>query len=177
MSSINSFTPSMDSRKVRPKWIAVICAGSSSSPYPRTQSSGDTRSHPSEASSGSRTGRDPHPASGEHRTSARTLFDLEVWMDADAGAGNDLCVGPYPPSASESCSLNLSDRSRSFRMIAVSPPELSGRQVAEAHFQGQLSKRGLAWSRPTTFIGLGQLLSLLRAVKSRWQSTPACRID
>ncbi len=46
-------------------------------------------------------------ASGEHRASARSVFDLEVWMDAGTGAGNNLCLGLCPPSAPESRSLSI----------------------------------------------------------------------
>jgi hypothetical protein len=37
----------------------------------------------------------------------RAVFDLEVWMDAGASAGNDLRLGLCSPSASESHSLNI----------------------------------------------------------------------
>ena len=44
---------------------------------------------------GPRGGRDPHPASGEHRTALRAVFDFKVWMDGGAGVANDLCLGPF----------------------------------------------------------------------------------
>jgi hypothetical protein len=42
-----------------------------------------------------------------NRASVRAVFDLEVRMDPGAGAGSDLCVGPYTPSTLESSALSL----------------------------------------------------------------------